>query len=226
MIMNWSVHRSPTNDSVSRIFRQLGLGDFISRCPSKLTPLEDSFKVEITGDMEETKNSVSELEVTVGIADVLDYLEIKKEDLDDEDMEDDDMSNSFEPTVKAYPCEFCSYSSKTAQGLKQHKGTRHENIRFPCPFCSMGFKSKHGLEAHTKRKHSFEIFKCDRCDYTVKSHNQLLRHKRKHKTNPYTCEQCDFTSLSLGHLSRYRESHKTCNLAVSLLLILQGVFFS
>lgn len=138
-------------------------------------------------------------EYSLPMEDVLNYLEIKKEDIE----EDNEDENEYKPNLEtSYSCDLCEYSSKSLRGLNLHKGTSHEYTKYTCHICNHGFKSKYGLHAHSKHKHGLKTFKCDRCELKVDTLKQLIKHKGIHKDKPYTCDSCNFSSLSLGDFSR------------------------
>ena len=185
-------NRSPINESISRILIQLGFGDFLN--PSSFTN-KDDFEVETKVDIDNFTP-----EDSLPMEDVLNYLEIKKEDIE-EDKEDEN-DDEYKPNLEtSYSCDLCEYSSKCLRGLKLHKETSHENTKYTCIICNHEFKSKYGLKSHSKRKHGLKTFKCDRCEFKGDTFKQLIKHRGTHK-DKLTCDLCDFSSLSLADFSR------------------------
>ena len=81
-------------------------------------------------------------------------------------------------------CNLCEFTAKHSSGLRYHKSTMHEGVRYPCDQCAFKSTSKNGLITHAEIRHGGILFPCSTCDYKATSRKFLRRHlsKRHHSS--------------------------------------------
>lgn len=101
-------------------------------------------------------------------------------------------------------CPHCSFTTKTAEGLRGHIASRHtENTVTTCPYCGKRTKDvKRHLKANLcdKPEEKAKIVKiqCEQCDKTFMSADYIRRHvKQVHeKVLDIACGQCNYRTYS------------------------------
>ena len=115
-------------------------------------------------------------------------------------------------------CKYCLeyFSSKTAKD--RHIQFFHEKMQiFPCETCTLTFKTKNGLNSHKKAKHgiSNEVYICEICGQVYKNISSLLRHckiskhsfpvEKESKTLPKGFSRCNICLKLVMKLDEHKE---------------------
>lgn len=116
-----------------------------------------------------------------------------------------------------FPCNLCSASFKTPNGLKVHLKL-HTGIKaFSCSSCGKRFTTREYLKVHMMQ-HQEPKFECDICcrKFTYKSNMQ--KHLSVHSTaKPFQCDVCNKTFKLKSALTTHMRGHRpelafTCNI--------------
>ena len=54
---------------------------------------------------------------------------------------------------RKHACDQCQYSTNKPSNLKQHKESKHEEVRYPCDNCEYAATELHNLKQHKESKH-------------------------------------------------------------------------
>ena len=78
-------------------------------------------------------------------------------------------------------------------GLRLHRRSIHEGIRYFCDYCDFKATTQGHLKIHRQSKHEGILYSCNNCDYQTKRQDSLKIHQQfKHEGVQYSCNQCDF----------------------------------
>ena len=94
--------------------------------------------------------------------------------------------------VKLKTCDSCDKSFSTPIGLKLHKRTVHEKIRFDCNLCEKSFTQTTCLRIHKESIHEKIRINCDLCDQSFTQKGSLKNHKISvHQKIRFNCDFCE-----------------------------------
>ena len=78
--------------------------------------------------------------------------------------------------VQGFYCAECNITFKTSSGLRKHKESRHDGIRYTCPICKHQFTGRSQLRKHTETIHEGIRYSCNFCDHVVTRRSILNKH--------------------------------------------------
>ena len=92
-------------------------------------------------------------------------------------------------------------------GLRQHKKSKHEDVRHPCDQCTHVSTSIGNLKQHKQIKHDGIKFLCDQCEYSTTKQFYLKEHRLNvHEGVRYPCDMCDYSATRISFLKRHKQS--------------------
>jgi len=108
-----------------------------------------------------------------------------------------------------YICNLCEYRSRDKYHIREHKESKHENVRYYCDQCEYITKRKRVLEDHVLHIHEGNDFPCDQCGKRFSKSSLRSHIHTMHTGNKYQCELCKFETLHTTNLKLHIDSvHK------------------
>ena len=112
----------------------------------------------------------------------------------------------------AFPCQFCSISLRSKDGLKYHIIAVHpEQSKDPvewykCEICDYKSKHKIGLKYHRKVHMEDQDVECNICRRSVSKTGLKGHIKSVHGAYKYQCDICDYVTTRQTDLERHNKS--------------------
>ena len=90
------------------------------------------------------------------------------------------------------------------QGLRKHKRSSHEGVRYSCPECDSKYSHPQALRNHVRSVHEGRLYECDQCDYKAALKPNIEKHKlSKHEGVRFKCALCPRTFSTKGILHKH-----------------------
>ena len=106
-----------------------------------------------------------------------------------------------------YFCDYCDFQATTQGHLKIHRQSKHEGILYSCNNCEYQTKRQDSLKIHQQFKHEGVQYSCNLCDFHVARQYSLNRHQQtKHKGMVYSCSECDYQSGRKESLKNHQQT--------------------
>ena len=106
-----------------------------------------------------------------------------------------------------FRCKECDISFRGKSGLRYHKRSKHDGIRFFCSYCNFKSTSPGTLKAHKTATHEGVRYACDICDYKASQQGHLKRHKESlHDGVRYNCGECKYSTGWRQKLTRHKQT--------------------
>ena len=107
-------------------------------------------------------------------------------------------------TLRPHICEYCEYSTKIKENLRQHIISKHTSSDHfeSCQFCDFTTKLMGSLRSHMRKVHKFI---CKPCVWEFPEEVDLAKHLDRHQEEGILCERCPFLAQNIDEL----KSHTT-----------------
>ena len=107
-------------------------------------------------------------------------------------------------------CQDCNLVFKSKPGLRLHRSSVHEGVRYFCNECDFQGTTQFKLKIHRQSQHEGLLNSCDKCEYKAVQRSSLkIHHKFKHEGIRYPCKECEFQGSCQGTLNRHhRQKHE------------------
>ena len=105
----------------------------------------------------------------------------------------------------SYKCDQCDATFIDKRAMRNHKGYKHEGIRWPCNICSYKATTKRHLDVHVDKVHlGLNKIKCKQCDFKTNGYGKLDSHMMKfHNAEMFKCNFCELQSTAKAIIVRH-----------------------
>ena len=119
-------------------------------------------------------------------------------------------------TLRPHICEYCQYSTKIKENLRQHIISKHTTSDHfeSCQFCDFKTKLMGSLRSHMRKVHKFT---CKSCVWEFAEEVDLAKHLDKHQEVGILCERCPLLAKDIEELKSHSLSEHNLQLITKLI---------